>query len=86
LEKNIIVMAKVACMIKKGIIKENKGPGRIPKHVSDTREPHSRVDSKHDDAKGDRKHIPKDTRERNRDSCHVRTHICQTQARSVTSS
>jgi beta-arabinofuranosyltransferase len=27
---------------KKGIIKENKGPDRIPKHVSDTREPHSR--------------------------------------------
>ncbi|TVU16454.1 hypothetical protein EJB05_40020, partial [Eragrostis curvula] len=53
---------------KKGSIKEKKGSDRIAKHESDTRETHSRINSKHDDAKGDRKDFPKDTRERNRDS------------------
>jgi beta-arabinofuranosyltransferase len=53
---------------KKGSIKENKGSDRIAKHEWDTREPHNIIDSKHDDAKGDRKDIRKDTRERNMDS------------------
>jgi beta-arabinofuranosyltransferase len=53
---------------KKGSIKGNKGSDRIAKHEWDTREQHNRIDSKHDDAKGDRKDIRKDTRERKRDS------------------
>ncbi|KAK3143467.1 hypothetical protein QOZ80_4AG0300690 [Eleusine coracana subsp. coracana] len=53
---------------KKGSIKESKGSDRIAKHESDTKDPQSRVNSKRDDAMGDRKDIPKDTRERNRDT------------------
>ncbi|CAL5024929.1 unnamed protein product [Urochloa decumbens] len=53
---------------KKNSIKEEKGSGRTAKHESDTREPHSRGNSKHDGAKGDRKDFPKDTRERDRDT------------------
>ncbi|XP_062227012.1 uncharacterized protein LOC133925170 [Phragmites australis] len=53
---------------KKGSFKEEKGSSRIAKHESDTREPHSRGNSKQDDAKGDRK----DTRERNRDTTNRR--------------
>ncbi|CAL5029509.1 unnamed protein product [Urochloa decumbens] len=53
---------------KKNSFKEEKGSGRTAKHESDTREPHSRGNSKHDDAKGDRKDFPKDTRERDRDT------------------
>ncbi|CAN6241259.1 unnamed protein product [Urochloa humidicola] len=51
---------------KKNSFKEGKGSGRTAKHDSDTREPHSRGNSKHDGAKGDRKDYPKDTRERDR--------------------
>ncbi|CAO2036881.1 unnamed protein product [Urochloa humidicola] len=53
---------------KKNCFKEGKGSGRTAKHYSDTREPHSRGNSKHDGAKGDRKDFPKDTRERDRDT------------------
>lgn len=53
---------------KKSSFKEGKGSGRTLKHESDTREPHSRGNSKHDGAKGDRKDSQKDTRERDRDT------------------
>ncbi|RCV15024.1 hypothetical protein SETIT_3G026000v2 [Setaria italica] len=53
---------------KKSSFKEGKGSGRIAKHESDRREPHSRGNSKHDGAKEDRKDFPKDTRERDRDT------------------
>ncbi|CAN6250510.1 unnamed protein product [Urochloa humidicola] len=53
---------------KKNSFKEGKGSGRTAKHYSDTREPHSRGNSKHDGAKADRKDFPKDTRERDRDT------------------
>lgn len=52
---------------KRSSFKEGKGSGRAAKHESDTRETHSRDNSKHDGAKGDRKDFPKD-RERNRDT------------------
>ncbi|CAD6259193.1 unnamed protein product [Miscanthus lutarioriparius] len=52
---------------KRSSFKEGKGSGRAAKHESDTREPHSRGNSKHDGAKGDRKDFPMD-RERHRDT------------------
>ena len=52
---------------KSSSFKEGKGSGRAAKYESDTREPHSRGNSKHDGAKGDQKDFPKD-RERNRDT------------------
>ncbi|CAN6236539.1 unnamed protein product [Urochloa humidicola] len=57
---------------KKNSFKEGKGSGRTAKHESDTREPHSRGNSKHDGAKGDRNDFPKDTRERDRDTADRR--------------
>uniref|UniRef100_A0A0A9CLN8 Uncharacterized protein n=1 Tax=Arundo donax TaxID=35708 RepID=A0A0A9CLN8_ARUDO len=53
-----------ANVYKNGSFKEEKGSRRIAKNESDTREPHSRGNSKQDDAKGDRK----ETRERNKNT------------------
>ncbi|WVZ87546.1 hypothetical protein U9M48_034168 [Paspalum notatum var. saurae] len=53
---------------KRRTFKEGKDSGRDTKHESDTGEPLYRGNSKYDGAKGDQKDIPKDTRERNRDT------------------
>ncbi|KAL6651877.1 hypothetical protein ACP70R_010802 [Stipagrostis hirtigluma subsp. patula] len=51
---------------RKSSFKEEK-TGRMAKHESDAREPHSRGNSKHDDAKGGRNDFSNDRRERSRD-------------------
>ncbi|KAG2569497.1 hypothetical protein PVAP13_7NG424100 [Panicum virgatum] len=51
---------------KKSSFKEGKGSDRTSKYESYTRD--SRSNSKHDDAKADRKDFPKDERERDRDT------------------
>uniref|UniRef100_A0A0D9WAR0 Uncharacterized protein n=1 Tax=Leersia perrieri TaxID=77586 RepID=A0A0D9WAR0_9ORYZ len=74
---------------KKGNFKEEKGSHRSVKHGADTREPHSRGNSKHDDAKGDRKDYQRDVREKSRDSIDRREkgkHEKEDRSRQITKS